>query len=150
MLFAITGGVVAGTLDIVFACAFWALKANVPVMRIMQSVAAGLLGKPAFVGGIQTAALGLALHFVMALAMSVAYCLGARNWPLLWRRPWLCGALYGLALYIVMTAVVVPLSAAMPGSKDPLWIALSIVAHVCLVGIPIALFARRALAARSG
>jgi hypothetical protein len=43
-----------------------------------------------------------------------------------------------------MNYVVVPLSAAGPGSKDPTWIALSILVHALLVGVPIALFARRA------
>jgi hypothetical protein len=45
-----------------------------------------------------------------------------------------------------MNQVVVPLSAAGPGSKDPVWVALSIAAHVLLIGIPIALLTRRAAA----
>ena len=77
--------------------------------------------------------------------MSMAYYVVAQKWSLLWQRPWLCGALYGLVLYVMMNYIVVPLSAAGPGSTDPLWIALSIVAHVLLVGLPIAVFTRRAL-----
>ena len=142
--FVLAGGLVAGTLDIVYACTFWALKAGVPARRILQSVAAGLLGRASFDGGAATAALGLALHFLIATSMSAAYYLVARRWPLLWRRPILCGAAYGLLLYGIMNHIVVPLSAAGPGSKDPLWIALSIAVHVLLIGIPIALFARRA------
>jgi len=57
----------------------------------------------------------------------------------------LCGAGYGLLLHGVMNYVVVPLSAAGPGSKDPLWITLSIAVHALLIGIPIAVFSRRAL-----
>jgi len=68
----------------------------------------------------------------------------AARWALLRQRPVLCGAAYGLLLYGVMNYIVVPLSAAGPGSKDPLWITLSIAAHVLLIGIPIALLARRA------
>lgn len=79
--------------------------------------------------------------------MSAAYYLVARRWPVLWQRPLLFGAAYGLLLYGLMNHVVVPLSAAGPGSKDPLWIALSIAVHVLLIGIPIALFSRRALRA---
>jgi hypothetical protein len=142
--FALAGGLVAGALDIVYACAFWAVKAGVPARRILQSVAAGLLGRRSFEGGAATAALGLALHFLIATSMSAAYYLVARRWPLLRRRPVPCGAAYGLILYGVMNYIVVPLSAAGPGSKDPLWIALSIAVHVLLIGIPIALFARRA------
>ena len=52
---------------------------------------------------------------------------------------------YGLALYCVMNFVVLPLSAAGPGSKDPLWIALGVAVHALMVGIPIALASRRAL-----
>jgi len=140
----VAGGLVAGTLDIVYACVFWALKRQVPVQRILQSVAAGLLGDASFAGGRATAALGLLLHLLIALSMSLVYYLVARRWSLLRQRPLLCGAGYGLLLYVIMNYVVVPLSAARPGSKDPLWIALSIAVHALLIGIPIALFARHA------
>jgi hypothetical protein len=69
----------------------------------------------------------------------------ARRWSLLRLRPLLVGAGYGLLLYGIMNFVVVPLSAAGPGSKDPLWITLSVAVHALLIGVPIALFARRAL-----
>jgi hypothetical protein len=142
--FILAGGFVAGTFDIVYACTFWGLKRGVPVQRILQSVAAGLLGKASFEGGARTAALGLALHYLIAVSMSVAYYLVARRWALLGQRPVLCGAGYGVLLYGIMNYVVVPLSAAGPGSKDPLWVGLSIAVHMLLIGVPIALFARRA------
>jgi hypothetical protein len=142
---ALAGGVVAGALDILYAWAFWAIKAGVPARRILQSVAAGLLGRASFEGGWGTAALGLALHFFIALSMSVTYTLVAGRWPLLRERPWPCGAAYGLLLYGIMNYVVVPLSrAGGGGAQDPLWVALSVVVHVLLIGVPIALFARRA------
>jgi len=46
-------------------------EARVPAQRILQSVAAGLLGDASFEGGAATAALGLALHFLIATSMSV-------------------------------------------------------------------------------
>jgi hypothetical protein len=141
----LAGGLIAGTLDIAYACLFWALKSGAPVRRIFQSVAAGLLGPASFQGGRATAALGLGLHYFIALSMSVAYYVAGRRWPLLGRRPVVQGAAYGLVLYAVMNYVVVPLSAAGRGSKDPLWIVLSIVAHMVLVGIPIAVCTGRAL-----
>jgi len=91
-VFVLAGGLVAGTFDIVYACVFWALKRNVPAQRILQSVASGLLGKASFQGGARTAALGLALHYLIALSMSAVYYLLARRWSLLWQRPLLCGA----------------------------------------------------------
>src|SRR5713101_3156509 len=135
LTFVLAGGVVAGTLDITYACTFWAVKRGVPAQRILQSVAAGLLGEASFTGGRATAALGLALHYFIALSMALVYYLAALRRPLLWQRPVLCGAAYGLLLYGIMNYVVVPLSAAGRGSRDPVWIALSIAVHVLLIGI---------------
>ena len=145
----VLGGLLAGTLDILFACVFWALKAEVPARRIFQSVAAGLLGPASFEGGWGTAALGLGLHYGIALTMAAAYAVAAARLPLLVRRPVPLGAAYGLLLYAVMNHVVVPLSRATPGSRDPLWVGLGILVHMFLVGVPIALFARRAAAPRA-
>lgn len=50
-MFVLSGGPVAGTLDITYACLFWALKGDVPAERILQGVAAGLLGEASFEGG---------------------------------------------------------------------------------------------------
>ncbi len=107
-------------------------------MRILQSVASGLLGKASFEGGMATAALGIALHFFIALSMSAVYYLFAQYWPILRQYPILCGSVYGVGLYVVMNYVVVPILAASAGSKDPLWIVLSIVVHALLIGVPIA------------
>ncbi len=141
LILVLAGGITAGTLDIVYACVFWALRAGVSAERIFQSVAAGLLGPASFQGGGRTAALGLGLHYLIALSMSLVYYLVARRQPLLWQRPMLSGAAYGTLLYAIMNYVVVPLSAAGAGSKDPLWVILTIVVHALLIGIPIALFA---------
>jgi uncharacterized membrane protein YagU involved in acid resistance len=141
----IAGGLLAGALDILYACLFWALKADVAPTRIFQSVAAGLLGEATYAGGAATAALGLALHFFIACTMAVTYYLAARRWPVLVRRPVPLGIAYGLLLYVVMNYVVVPLSAAGPGSSDPTWIALTVAVHAFFVGLPIAWFASRAI-----
>ena len=143
----VLGTLVAGTLDIAYAIEFWAIKAGVAPMRILQSVAAGVLGNASFSGGLGSAVLGLALHFLIMFAMVATCFLLAQRWPPLHRRPVLFGALYGLALYGAMTYVVVPLSAAGPSPKDALWIASSIAMHM-LVGVLCAWFARRALSSR--
>ena len=144
----LAGGVIAGTLDIVYACVFWAIEADVPPSRILQSVAAGLLGDASFTGGAATAGLGLLLHYLIACTMSLAYYLAARRVPALTRRPVSWGAAYGLLLYVVMNHIVVPLSAAPAGSRDPTWIALTVVVHAFFIGVPIAWLAGRAAADR--
>lgn len=141
-LIVLGAGLLAGTLDIVYAIAFWAAKAGVAPQRIVQAIAAGLLGRDAFTGGALTAALGLALHYFIAITVAVTYYLVSGRIPLLIRRPVLIGAAYGLMLYGIMNLIVVPLSAAGPSSRDPLWIVLTIAVHMLLIGVPIALAAR--------
>jgi uncharacterized membrane protein YagU involved in acid resistance len=148
-VYVLIGGLVVGTLDITYACVFWALKAGVSPQRIFQSVARGVLGAAAFSGGAATAALGLFLHFFIATMMSIAYYLVARRWTALVERPLLFGAVYGVVLWVVMNYIVIPLSAAGGGgSGPPLWVTLSIIVHALLIGVPIALFARKAVASR--
>jgi hypothetical protein len=142
------GGLVAGTIDITYACTFWAIAAGALPRRIFQSVAAGLLGREAAVaGGWPTAILGLCLHYFIATTVAFVFYTAARYAPTLWRRPWLYGSLYGVAVYGVMTYVVVPLSRAGGGGGKPnvLWITLSIVLHAFGIGVPVALAARAAM-----
>ena len=143
----LTGGVVAGTLDIVYACVFWAIKRGISPHRILQRVAAGWLGEASMTGGWATAALGFVSQYFIAISMAVTYYLVARRWPALWERPVPYGAAYGLLVYGIMNYVVVPLSNAGTGSNDPLWVGMSIAVHMFLIGLPIALYTRRAVLA---
>ena len=145
-LFVLAGGLVAGTFDITYACSYWAIKAGLSPARIFQSVARGLLGAASFRGGARTAALGLLLHYFIAITMSVFYYSVARRWAALHKYPFRCGVVYGLGLYVVMNYVVVPLSAiGSSTSQDKLWIGLSILVHMFLIGVPTALAAQRAV-----
>jgi hypothetical protein len=142
---ALAGGIIAGTLDILYAWLFWNIKAGVSMVRILQSVAAGLLGPASREGGVPTALLGLAAHYFIALSMAATYFYVAGRVPALRQRPIVLGAAYGLLLYGIMNYVVVPLSrAGGGGAKDPLWVGLSILVHMFLIGVPIALATRRA------
>jgi hypothetical protein len=110
------GTVVVGALDILDAFIFFGLRGASPV-RILQSIAAGLLGREAAVqGGVATAVLGLALHFTIAFAIVGVYFLASRRAPGLIRHPIACGLLYGILAYVVMNYVVIPLSATTRGT----------------------------------
>ena len=138
----LVGGLVGGTLDILFAISFAAYN-DIPALRLLQSVASGLLGKGAYSGGWPSAALGLFLHFVMAIAFAGAFVLASRRFPLLVRRPFLLGGLFGIAVFLFMRLVVLPWSAfPHPLSFRPLATTLDLLSHIFLFGIPIALAAR--------
>jgi len=141
------GGGIAGLCDITYACGFWAWR-GAPPSRVLQSVASGLLGARAFDGGRATAALGLALHFLIALLFATAFVLAAERVAALTRRAVLCGALYGFLIFWLMNLVVLPLSAfPRTVSFAPLPTITGLIVHTFLIGVPIALAARRAVAA---
>ncbi|HMJ83838.1 MAG TPA: hypothetical protein VK504_11755 [Vicinamibacterales bacterium] len=137
------GAFAVGSLDITYAIAFWVPRGG-KVIRIFQSIAAGLLGPDAFQGGVPTALLGAALHYFIALAIVTAYWAAAHYIPLLVRHPIMCGALYGVGVYGVMNYVVIPLSNAKPGKFLLSWVVCSVIVHAFLIGVPAALFAREA------
>jgi hypothetical protein len=137
---ALLAGGLAGTLDLIFAISAWSLQ-GVPAKIIPLSIASGILGKGAFAGGFGTVALGLALHYLIALSMAVTFMAAAAKVPTLTDRPIPTGAVYGAVLYIFMNFLVVPLSRA-PIGRPPLAMALAdLAAHMLLVGVPIALVA---------
>ena len=143
------GGGVGGLLDAIYATVLWGFILGSNPTAIWQSVASGLIGKSAFDGGTATAALGLALHFFIAFVMALVYVMASRRLPVLISRPIVMGMLYGLALYVVMNFVVVPLSAI--GFRPlNLWGAVrALLPHILFVGPAIALItARRARTAR--
>jgi uncharacterized membrane protein YagU involved in acid resistance len=139
----LVGGALLAVLDIVNAAAFWYLYRGTSPVAILQSIAAGILGRDAFKGGAATAALGLALHLFIAFGIAAVYCLGYRLWPAMLERPILYGSIYGVVVYLVMNHVVVPLSRAVPVPFIPAWFLDNLFGHILLVGIPLALVARR-------
>ena len=143
-LYVLTGGLIAGTFDIVYACTFWAIRAHVAPTRIFQSVATGVLGPASYEGGAATAALGLAFHFFNAITMSVIYWLVSRRLTFLQQRPLLFGPIYGIIIYLVMNYVVIPLSYARRGPDEVVWVGLSVLVHMFLIGTPMALATARA------
>ncbi len=141
----VLGGGVAGLLDIVYAIVFYRLRNGVPATRILQSVASGLLGRPAFSGGLAAAALGLFLHFLIAITAAAVYFAASRFLDVLTRKPFLCGPVYGALVYAFMNLVVVPLSHfPQKLSFPPDVFVTGLLAHLFLIGLPIALAARRA------
>ena len=140
----LVGGLVGGALDILFAISFAAYN-GMPPMRLLQSVASGVLGQGAYTGGGISAALGLILHFAMAIGFAGTFLLVSRRFPLLVYRPFIFGGLFGIAVFLFMRLVVLPWSAfPHPVSFRPLATTLDLLSHIFLFGIPIALAAREA------
>jgi hypothetical protein len=133
----LVGGAIAGTLDIV--AAFITFGMNSP-----KFIAAGLIGRQAIRGGAPAWILGLLLHFFIAFSAAAIYCLASRKLGFLKEHFLVCGMFYGIAIYLVMNLVVLPLCALhatgpyqLPGLLQGL------IVHMFLIGLPISYSLRK-------
>jgi len=143
------GAFVAGVCDITYATTFSYFYRGTPPSRILKLVASGLLGPDAYQGGAGTAALGLGLHFLNAFIITCIFFIAASRIPALVRKPVLVGVIYGIGIYLVMNYVVIPLSriGPRPTPPAPVWVS-GLLVHMFLIGVPMALAARRAFDTR--
>jgi hypothetical protein len=136
----VTAGLVVGVLDISSAFAIW-WQRGVTVQRGLQGIAAGLLGARSYEGGMPTACLGLALHFLVAFAVVSIFYLASRKIPFLTKQPFISGVLYGIGVYIVMYWFVLP--AAFSTFRHRLSNELiELAIHISLIGLPTAFIVR--------
>ena len=133
-------GLTFGTLDVTCTGTLNRLR-GIEVTRTLQGVASGVMGPKSFVGGRGTAALGLGIHFFIAFAITAAYYFASRKLSFLNEHAVVCGLLYGIAVHLFMSFVVVPLSAVKrPFSMS--FFLIQFVVHMFCVGLPISLVVR--------
>lgn len=137
-------GAVAGILDGADAAIFMGWIRGATVRRVFQFIASGLLGTDSFQGGWKTGALGVALHFCIAIGAAATYYGGSLVLPLLTARPAICGPVFGLLVFFFMRQVVIPLSRTPARPFSAIDFVNQIFAHTLLVGLPIGLIISRA------
>jgi hypothetical protein len=131
------GGLTAGTLDLLQACILFGW--DIPL-----AIAAGFIGKHALDGGAGFYALGVLLHFFIALSAAAIYYAASRRLRFL-RESWLvCGLFFGAAVELVMRLAVLPLSALHArGPYELSDLIQGLLVHMAVVGLPIAFSVRR-------
>ena len=123
--------------------------------RIFRGIAFALLGPPAMTGGWKATALGVLLHFCVALGWSTVWVLACEGSARLRRavatapRAAMIGCAYGLVIWLAMRFAVLPLTWAKPGPLNATAL-LVLLAHLSVVGPPIALLTRRPEPTRPG
>jgi len=135
----IVGGFIVGVLDLSYAIIVY--TPHHPIL-IPQFIASGILGDQSFDGGYETAALGVALHFLIAFTAATVYSLASRKLPLLIEHAVICGMVYGALVYAFMHTIVVPLSRVQQHPKPFAYTAAEFVWHWIGVGLPISLSCR--------
>ena len=146
-------GALVGVLDITAACIHAGVAYGFGPVRVLKGVAGGLLGRSALEGGFATAALGLVMHFTMALIVATIFYALSRRFFSLPRKlsgVVIVGLLYGAAVFAVNnfgTALflswVRSLYLHTPVSFKPPMGWPQLVIHMFCVGLPTALVVRR-------
>ncbi len=147
LLTILTAGLIAGTLDITYACIFSYVRRGVTPGAVFRSVAAGALGPSARNGGVKVAILGLFFHFLIAMIAAAIYFIASRVLPFMIKHAIISGILYGLCVYLVMYGIVLRVSAihatTLPWSYPwPVLIG-NVLIHTLGIGLTIALVTRR-------
>ena len=135
-----SAGLIAGILDITSAFVIAGLKGTGSI-RMLQGIASGLLGPQSFEGGMVTTGLGLAIHFLIAFTAATVFYIASRKFSFLTQHAIVSGLLYGIAVYVFMYWIVVPLTfpnAHHSISRD----VTAVIIHMTLIGMPIALVVR--------
>lgn len=144
----LVGGLLSGAIDLTYASTYHGLVNGITPIRILQSIASGLLGMAAFDQAFPAALIGFIAHFSILIVAAAMFYAASRRLPFLTRHPYLAGMAFGVAIYCTMNFIVLPLSAA-PHFKHTLPGTLSdFSVHVLLLGPAIAMsvwyFDRRA------
>jgi hypothetical protein len=128
----LVGGLAAGALDLI--AAFISYGWNVP-----QAIASGLIGSAAARGGgVPTWILGVVLHFLITCVAAAVYWAASRRLTFLREYAFVCGLFFGIAIYLVMNLIVLPLSALhATGPYTYRGLVQGLLVHMFIVGLPI-------------
>jgi hypothetical protein len=128
----LAGGLVAGSFDL--TAAFITMGWGVP-----RAIAGGLLRRQALHGGVPTWILGVFLHYFIAMLAAAVYCLSSRKLEFLKDHFFVCGLFYGIAIFLVMNLIVLPLCALhVTGPYTLAGLIQGLLVHMFLIGLPIA------------
>jgi hypothetical protein len=139
-------GLVAGTLDISYNLIYNAFRHVTPAM-VFLFIASGLVGVPRAVHmGAAGVALGVIIHYCIAMTWTILFYAASRKIAFLWRRPVISGLLYGCVVFVVMNFVVLPLTN-IPHLKRDLtlfaWFYIVVLPLLLCIGLTISLLTKK-------
>ena len=138
----VLAGFVCGTVDLLVTSTLFKLKGGA-YERLFQFIASGALGARAFTGGKATAAAGVLFHFFIAFSVAAIYYAACLQLNILLTHAFFSGIVYGAAVHLVMSLIVVPLSAAPKRAFSLAAFLTQLVVHMFFVGLPIAYIVAR-------
>jgi hypothetical protein len=111
--------------------------------QVMQFIASGVYGPSSFTGGMTTIIAGIFFHFLIAYILAVFYFFAFPQISFLRTQPVISGLNFGFGIWLVMNILVIPMSRIQSLPFDAGLVAVSIVWHMILVGLPVALITKK-------
>jgi hypothetical protein len=136
-------GALIGLMDGAAASVFALARGGTPA-GVFRYVASGVFGKSSLTGGSQMVAWGVLFHLIVATGWTALYFLIAPKVRFLTTHWLVAGMSYGLLVWLAMNFLVVPMSNASPAPvRLTAGTAIMILIHLFVIGVPIALLAKR-------
>ena len=104
-------GLSAAVIEMIFVLPirYWLVGATPAV--VFQFIASGALGKRAFQEGTYSVLFGIGVHTLISLVSAAMFAIAALRWNWLRRHVVLSGSALGILAFLVMSFIVLPLSA---------------------------------------
>ncbi len=133
---------VFGILDILDAALFWGLSMGVGPVDVLQGIASGLVGSEAYHGGMPAAVLGAVLQYCSFFCLLGVSQLLTGRFPVFAERPMAFGLAYGLASFVVVHYLLLPLTSFhIVAGFYPGVFANALLAQTVFIGLPSAILA---------
>jgi hypothetical protein len=141
---ALIAGLAAAVIEMIFVLPirYWLVGATPDV--VFQFIASGALGRQAFEKGTYAVLFGIGVHTLISIVSAAVFAIGALRWSWLRRHVLLSGCACGILAFLVMSFIVLPLSAiGLSLPKSPALFATSLSIHMFAFGVPIAVVCAR-------
>jgi len=112
------GGLIAGILDISYACIFSYIRRGTSPVVICNRSPAVLWGGVLLRAAPKRLRFGLFFHFLIATTAAAVYYLASRRLRFLVNHPCIFGPLYGIGVYLFMNFVVLRFQLLDPGGRS--------------------------------
>ena len=151
---ALIAGLIAGVLDITAACLQAYMKSGTTPTQVLKYVASGAVDPKTFSNDTMLAALGLLVHFIIAISFTFFFFFLAKQIPVLVKYPIPIGILYGVFVWAAMRFIILPyISRLNPkpiiGQEAIKNAAIAAAILVVCIGIPVAFLARKYIRANA-
>jgi hypothetical protein len=133
---------IAGTLDLGAALAFFLSRGKQKPGMLLRYIASAVFGQKAFGDGSRMVVLGICFHFAIALAWVGLYFGVYPLFARLGMGLFVDAAVYGLIVWCIMNLIVLPFSRAVPRPFSLSFVIVNIVILMFTIGLPCAYAAR--------